>query len=127
MGVTPQFGPYTPLRQAGRMFFVSGQVGINSEKMAAEGAAGQTHQALKNMQDVLKTVDLALGNVVKTTIFLKNIDDFAAVNEVYVTYFDEPRPARSCIEVAALPKLTNTELLVEIEAIAYKDQYETNS
>ncbi len=117
-----QYGPYTPIVQAGDLFFVSGQVGIDpSGGQAAAGADEQTHQVMKNLQAVLATANLSLADVVKTTVFLKNMADFQAVNEVYQTYFFEPRPARSCVEVAALPTIGDVELLVEIEAVAFRN------
>lgn len=115
-----QFGPYSPVRQAENMYFVSGQVGVDAHKKAPEDVVGQARQALENMKTVLESADLTMDNVTKTTIFLKDIDDFAAVNDVYVEYFPEPRPARSCVQVAALPKVADNELLVEIEAVACK-------
>jgi 2-iminobutanoate/2-iminopropanoate deaminase len=119
--MTHTFGPYSPIRQAGTLYFVSGQVGIDAYRQAANDVASQTHQALANMRDALESAGLFMGNVVKTTIFLKNIDDFTVVNEVYVSYFPELRPARSCVGIASLPKLADNELLIEIEAIAYKE------
>lgn len=116
------FGPYSPIRQAGDYYFVSGQVGVTPERTAREDVTRQSQQALQNLESVLQSAGLAMADVVKTTIFLKNIADFAAVNEVYITHFPEPRPARSCVEVAGLPKLTDNALLVEIEAVAYKEQ-----
>ncbi len=115
------FGPYSPVRKAGPgWFFISGQIGVNPQTKTADASiSGQTHQVLKNLGYQLETEGLDYGDVVKTTVFLKHIDDFAAVNEIYLQYFHPPRPARSCVEVAALPKVTDTDLLVEIEAVAY--------
>lgn len=115
------YGPYSPIRKAGSLFFISGQVGINAEiKVAAADIEGQTRQALDNLKQLLEDNGLDINNTVKTTIFLKNMDDFTAMNEVYLRYFKEPRPARSTVEVAGLPKLADNELLIEIEAVVYK-------
>ncbi|MEK7059482.1 MAG: Rid family detoxifying hydrolase [Patescibacteria group bacterium] len=114
--------PYSSLRQAGNLYFASGQIGIDPvTRRALPGIAEQTHQVLKNLDTVLHSVGLGLNSVVKTTVFLKNIDDFVAVNTIYAEYFAEPMPARSCVEVSALPGVGATELLIEIEAIAVKD------
>lgn len=118
---TDQFGPYSPVRQAGNYYYISGQVGVDTNKHAGNEIKIQTAQALRNLSAVLNSVHLVPEDIVKTTVFLKNMDDFAAFNEVYLTYFSEPRPARSCVAVASLPHIGDSELLVEIEAIAYKD------
>lgn len=114
------FGPYSPIRQAGDMYFISGQVGVDPESNTAQREVReQTHQCLKNLTAVLAQKELSINDVIKTVVFLRNMDDFATVNEVYISYFDEPRPARSCIEVSGLPRVAgDTELLVEIEAVA---------
>jgi 2-iminobutanoate/2-iminopropanoate deaminase len=119
---TTTYGPYSPVKKAGSFYFVAGQVGVDAEtKTAPSAVAAQTHQALKNLEVVLKAVGLRLHDVVKTSIFLKDMCDFAAVNQVYVAYFNEPRPARSCVAVVELPRIiAGTDLLVEIEAIAHK-------
>lgn len=115
------YGPYSPIRQAGNNYFVAGQVGINpTTKKASQHIAGQTRQTLENLQALLRAYGLRMDDVVKVTIYLKNMDNFAAMNEVYLAYFQEPRPARACVEVAGLPKLAKYPLLIEIEAIAYK-------
>jgi 2-iminobutanoate/2-iminopropanoate deaminase len=115
------FGPYTPVRIAGDLAFVSGQVGIDpTSKQAEAGVEAQTRQVLKNLRKQLEDNGLNLGQVVKTTVFLTDMADFAAMNEVYLEYFPEPRPARSCVAVAELPRLSDNPLLVEIEAVAYR-------
>lgn len=112
------YGPYSPVRQAGDLYFVSGQVGIDpATKQAAKDIEAQTRQTLDNLLRVLEEHSLTADNVVKTTIYLKHMNDFAAVNEIYMTYFNEPRPARATVEVAGLPQLAKHELLVEIEAV----------
>lgn len=115
------FGPYTSIRQAGDLYFVSGQIGVDPEtKLSGKSVSDQTHQALKNLEAVLKTTNLSFGNVVKTTIFLQNMNDYGAVNDIYVSYFSGIPPARSCVEVSALPKIGDNPILIEIEAVAYK-------
>lgn len=81
-----------------------------------EGAAAQADRVFKSMTALLESAGTSMKNVVKTTVFIKNMDDFAAINEVYAKYFPEPFPARSCIEVARIPK----DVLLEAEAIATK-------
>ncbi|MDB5181810.1 MAG: hypothetical protein JWP13_573 [Candidatus Saccharibacteria bacterium] len=115
------FGPYSPVRKAGNYYFVSGQVGVSHEKIIAPDVVTQTQQVLHNLSNQLEKVGLEMKDVVKTTVFLRHMNDFKAVNDVYITYFAEPRPARSCVEVSALPSVANNELLVEIEAVAYKE------
>jgi 2-iminobutanoate/2-iminopropanoate deaminase len=117
------FGPYTPISRAGNLYFVSGQIGIDMDtKQAVADVAKQTHQAMQNLQNVLSTTSLDMSDVVKTTVFLADMDDFAAMNEVYETYFDAPRPARSTVAVKELPRVAgDTRLLVEIEAVAYRE------
>jgi len=117
------YGPYTPVRSAGNLLFVSGQVGIDpATKIAPVDIEGQTKQVLKNIAAALENTGASIQDVVKTTIFVTNVDDFSKVNSVYELFFDAPRPARSTIEVAGLPKVAgDTKLLVEIEALAYKE------
>jgi 2-iminobutanoate/2-iminopropanoate deaminase len=114
------FGPYTPVRQVGDLYFVSGQVGVDmATKTASEDISEQTHQALSNLKDVLASVNLNLDNVVKTTLFVTDMADFAIVNEVYVSHFVEPRPARSTVAVKELPRVAgSTPIKIEIEAVA---------
>lgn len=116
-------GPYTPVRKVKNLLFVSGQVGIDvTTGAAAIGVAGQTKQALQNMSQVLADSGASIEDVVKTTVFLTNMDDFAAMNTVYEQMFTSPRPARSTICVRELPRLGgDTPLCVEIEAVAYKE------
>lgn len=118
------FGPYRTIVRAGDLYFISGQVGVNpATKTAPSDISGQTRQVLENMRSVLESACLIMDDVQKTTIFLRNINDFETVNQIYCEYFGEPRPARSCVEVARLPSVAkDNELLVEIEAVAYKHQ-----
>ena len=108
-------GPYVQAVKVGGMIYCSGQLGLNPEDgTLAEGVEAQAHQSLKNLGAVLKAAGSDYGKIVKTSIFLADIGDFAVVNEVYKTYFDGEFPARTCVEVANLPKGG----LVEIECIA---------
>lgn len=118
------FGPYSPVRQAGNLYFVSGQVGVDMDsKVAPPGVAEQTAKALDNINQLLIEIGLTLADVIKTTIFVTNMGDFATVNEVYMRHFPEPRPARSTVAVKELPRVaTNCPVLVEIDAIAAKQE-----
>jgi len=108
-------GPYSQGIIVNNMFYSSGQIPLTPEGEMVQGdIKEQTHQVFKNLIAVLEAAGASLDTVVKTTVFIKNMDDFAAVNEVYGQYFNEHKPARSCVEVARLPK----DALVEIEVIA---------
>lgn len=110
-------GPYVHAVAAGELIFTSGQLGLIPESgQLPEGVEAQTHQALKNLSAVLEAAGSDFAHVVKTTVFLDDINDFGAVNAIYAEYFKGEVPARSCVEVAKLPKGG----LVEIEAIAVK-------
>ncbi|KKR96091.1 MAG: hypothetical protein UU47_C0019G0010 [candidate division TM6 bacterium GW2011_GWE2_41_16] len=111
-------GPYSQAIETEHTVYCSGQLGIDPtiNALAGDSVEDQTHQALRNMQEIMAATGLTLADVVKTTVFLKNMYDFAAMNEIYSTYFSQPYPARSTIEVAALPKNGR----VEIECIAIK-------
>lgn len=112
----PPIGPYSQAKRIGGFIFTSGQIALEpSGTMVAGDVRAQTHQAIANLSAILEAAGSAIGNVVKTTIFLKDMNDFAAVNEVYALYFGASAPARSTVEVARLPK----DSLVEIEAIAF--------
>ena len=113
----PAVGPYSACVAVGELVFVSGQIPLGPDgKIVGYTPKDQTRRALDNMRLTLGAAGLALENVVKTTIFLQDMDDFAAVNEVYAEYFSEPYPARSTVQVARLPK----DVRVEIEAIAVR-------
>ena len=108
-------GPYSQAVVLGDMVYASGQLGMDPETMnLEESVAAQAHQALKNVKAILEEAGSGLENVVKTTVFLADINDFVEVNEIYAQYFTEPYPARSAVEVANLPKFAK----VEIEVIA---------
>ncbi len=109
-------GPYSAYRIVGDFVFLAGQIGINPDTgELEEGIESQTERVLTNIANILAEIGLTLDSIVKTTIFLKNIEDFPKVNEIYAKYFKENYPARSTVAVANLPKGA----LVEIEAIAY--------
>ena len=109
-------GPYSQAIKAGNMLFVSGQVPFVPETMEiVEGdVKAQTAQSLKNVQAILTEAGLDFSNVVKSTVFIKDMNEFAQINEVYAEFFGENKPARACVEVARLPK----DVKVEIEVIA---------
>lgn len=110
-------GPYSQGIQTGNMYFFSGQLPLDPQTgVMPETIQEQTKQSLENIKGLLESQELSLADVVKTTVYLDNINDFAAMNEVYAEYFSEPYPARSAIEVGKLPK----DALVEIEVIAVK-------
>jgi len=111
-------GPYSQAVDGGSVVITSGQLPIDpaTGAFASGGITGQTRQSLKNVQAVLAQAGLGMENVIKTTVFLQDMDDFAAMNEVYATFFPAEPPARSAVEVARLPKGA----LVEIEAIAVR-------
>ncbi|MBO1515121.1 RidA family protein [Metabacillus bambusae] len=108
-------GPYSQGIIAGNLFYSSGQIPLTAEGELVTGdIAEQTHQVFKNLKAVLEEAGASLESVVKATVFLKDMNSFAAFNDVYGHYFAEHKPARSCVEVARLPK----DVLVEIEVIA---------
>ena len=111
-------GPYSQAVQAGNMLFVSGQIPIDpaTGAFAGEDITAQTHQSLTNVKNILEAAGYTLNDVVKTTVLLADIADFAAMNAVYAEYFNENKPARACFAVKDLPRGA----LVEIEAIANK-------
>ncbi len=109
-------GPYSQAIRAGGMVYTSGQIALDpaTNQLVSGDVAAQTERVLKNLAGALKAGGSGLDKVVKTTVFLKNMADFAAMNEVYGRYFTAAPPARSTVEVARLPK----DVLVEIDAIA---------
>lgn len=116
-GATPALGPYSAGVAVGDLIFVSGQIPTDANGDLPEGIQAQAEQSIRNVQAVLEAGGSDLRHVVKTTVFLKNMDDFAAVNEVYARFFDgDVKPARSCVQAAKLPK----DMPLEIEAIAVK-------
>ena len=111
-------GPYSQAIEAGNMVFASGQVPIDpaTDQFVPGGIKEQTRQALTNARNILAEAGTDLAHVVKTTVFLSSITDFANMNEVYAQYFSQPFPARSAVAVKDLPKGA----LVEIEVVAVK-------
>ena len=108
-------GPYSQAQIVGNLVFCSGQIPVIPETGAlAQGLEAQANQVFKNISALLSAAGSDISKVVKTTVFIKNMDDFAAINAIYAQYFTEPFPARSCVEVARLPK----DVLLECEAIA---------
>lgn len=111
-------GPYSQAIEANGLIITSGQLPIDpaTGEFAPGGIKEQTRQSLTNAKAILEEADIGLGNVMKTTVFLSDMNDFAAMNEVYAEFFSEPFPARSAIAVKTLPK----NALVEVECIAAK-------
>jgi 2-iminobutanoate/2-iminopropanoate deaminase len=109
-------GPYSQATRVGNMVFTSGQIPLDMDGQLVDGdVAAQTHQVFRNLQSVLAAAECTLSNVVKATVFLRDMNDFATVNEIYATYFGAHKPARSTVQVARLPK----DVAVEIDLIAY--------
>ncbi len=110
-------GPYSQAIEVNGMVYTSGVIPVNPMTgQIPEGAENQAKQALSNLQALLVASGTTMDAVIKTTVFIKNMEDFATINQVYATYFTGEFPARSCVEVARLPK----DVLIEIEAIATK-------
>ena len=109
-------GPYSHAIAAGQLLFLSGQTPLDpaTGKLVDGGIAEQTHRVMSNLRAVLTAAGASFDNVVRTTIFLADMNDFTAVNEVYGSYFENPAPARACVQVAELPMKAR----VEIDAIA---------
>ena len=109
-------GPYVQGRRVGNLIFTSGQLGIEDVITGelADGISAQAHASMKNLGEILKAAGADYSNIVKATIFVTDLGDFGTVNEIYASYFSGEYPARSCVQVAALPKSA----LVEIECIA---------
>ena len=111
-------GPYSQATEANGFLFLSGQIGINPATggIISEKVEEQVHQVIKNLEAVLTEAGSKLSKVVKTTVFLADMNDFKTVNEIYAEYFGDFKPARATVEVSRLPK----DVLVEIECIAVK-------
>ena len=110
-------GPYSQAIEVNGMVYTSGVIPVSPETgEIPEGSTEQAKQALTNLSNLLEAAGTSMNNVVKTTVFIKEMNDFAAINEVYATFFEGEFPARSCVEVARLPK----DVMLEIEAIAIK-------
>ncbi|WP_302822638.1 RidA family protein [Eubacterium callanderi] len=110
-------GPYSHANAAGDTIYISGQLGLDPETgVLAEGVEAQAKTGFENLKTILTEAGVSFENVVKTTVFLTDMNDFAVVNDIYAQYFTGEYPARSCVQVAALPKGAS----FEIEAIAAK-------
>lgn len=110
-------GPYSQAIEANGFVFASGQIPVNpaSGEIPA-GIEAQAEQVMTNMKNLLEATGTSLDHVVKTTVFIKSMDDFATINGIYSKYFEKDCPARSCVEISRLPK----DVLLEMEAIAVK-------
>lgn len=116
-GAPAAIGPYSQAMRIGDLVFTAGQIPLDPETMELVGegdVAAQTDRVLRSLQAILKEAGAELGTVVKTTVYLKDMNDFGAMNEVYARHFGDHRPARAAVEVARLPK----DVLVEIDAVA---------
>lgn len=110
-------GPYSQAIEVNGMVFTSGVIPVVPQTgEIPEGSVEQAKQALTNLKNLLEAAGTSMDQVIKTTVFIKEMNDFAAINEVYKTFFEKDFPARSCVEVARLPK----DVMLEIEAIALK-------
>ena len=110
-------GPYSQAIEVNGMVFASGQIPVNpANGEIPEGIEAQAEQVMKNVKNLLEAAGTSVDQVVKTSVFIKNMDDFATINGIYAKYFAKDCPARSCVEVARLPK----DVLIEIEAIVAK-------
>lgn len=109
-------GPYSQAIDLGELIFTSGQIPIGPDGLISEDTVEQTRQCLENLKAVLEAAGSSLDKVVKTTVFIADMEQFGVINEVYARFFTQPYPARSCVQAARLPK----DVAVEIEAIALK-------
>lgn len=110
-------GPYSQAIEVNGMIYTSGQIPVNpADGTIPEGIEAQAKQVMENVKKLLESAGTSMANVVKTTVFIKDMNDFTKINEIYAQYFEEACPARSCVEVARLPK----DVLMEMEAVAVK-------
>lgn len=111
-------GPYSQAIEVNGTVYTSGIIPVDPKTgEIPEGSVAQARQAFSNLQNLLKAAGCTMDQVVKTTVFIKEMNDFAAINEVYAQIFTEPFPSRSCVEVARLPK----DVMLEIEAVAVRE------
>ena len=111
-------GPYSQAIEANGLVFASGQIPVNpATGEIPEGIEAQAEQVMTNMKNLLEAAGTSMENVVKTTVFIKSMDDFGTINGIYSKYFEKDCPARSCVEIYRLPK----DVLLEMEAIAVKE------
>ncbi len=115
-GAPRAIGPYSPVIRAGNLLFISGQIPFNAETgtVVTGDIAAQTDQVMRNIGTLLKAAGAGFGHVVRTTVFLMDMNDFAAMNESYAKFVTDPPPARSTVQVARLPR----DARIEIDAIA---------
>ncbi len=120
-------GPYSPALKLGDFVYLSGQLPLDVQgNIIGNDIQEQTYQVLKNIEAVLAEMTLETRHIVKTTVFLTDLADFAAMNEIYATYFTQPYPARSCVQVAALPKGAKIEIeALVIDTLVYEQQAAT--
>ena len=111
-------GPYSQAIEANGLVFASGQIPVNpATGEIPEGIEAQAEQVMTNMKNLLEAAGTSMENVVKTTVFIKSMDDFGTINGIYSKYFEKDCPARSCVEISRLPK----DVLLEMQAIAVKE------
>lgn len=112
-------GPYSQAVKAGHFIYISGQLPIDvaTGEFSGKSIGEQTRQSLMNIKHILENEGASMDNIIKATVFLKDMNDFAEMNKVYAEFFDEDPPARAAVEVARIPK----DAKIEIEAIAYQD------
>ncbi len=121
-------GPYSPAVKLGDFVYLSGQLGMDKNgNLVSDDVVEQTHQAMKNIGYLLDEMGLHYRHVVKTTVFVADLNDFGKVNEVYGSYFDGVYPARSCVEVARLPKDAKVEIeCIVLDTLVYEQQMEAH-
>lgn len=122
-------GPYSPAVKLGDFVYLSGQLGMNAEGvLVSDDVVEQTHQSMKNIGSLLAEMGLSYRHIVKTTVFVADLNDFGKVNEVYGSYFNEGvYPARSCVEVSRLPKDAKVEIeCMVLDTLAYERQMEAH-
>lgn len=114
-GAPPAIGPYSQAVRSGDLLFVSGQIPLDpaTGRLVEGDVSAQTHRVLQSLDAIVRAAGATLGDVVKTTVYLADMNDFVAMNRVYATWFDDPAPARAAVQVARLPK----DAQVEIDAI----------
>lgn len=117
-------GPYSPAVKLGDFVYLSGQLGMDKDGVLNDDVVEQTHQSMKNIGSLLAEMGLSYRHIVKTTVFVKDLNDFGKINEVYGSYFTEGvYPARSCVEVARLPKDAKVEIeCMALDTLAYERQ-----
>lgn len=111
--------PYSPARRVGDLVYTAGQIGRNPDTMVVDkGIEAQTRQTMENLRSHLENNGSSLSDLIKVTVYLADMGDYAQFNDIYEEYVVEPYPARTCIAVKELPRISDIDLIVEIEAIA---------